>query len=63
MSVEYIIAESQIPAIVFFKDNDMKIKLFAAAAAALVSAGASAQSSVTLYGVADAGIELSLIHI
>ncbi|KHK51977.1 membrane protein [Ralstonia sp. A12] len=35
----------------------MKIKLFAAAAAALVSAGASAQSSVTLYGVADAGIE------
>ena len=57
MSVEYIIAESQIPAIVFFKDNDMKIKLFAAAAAALVSAGASAQSSVTLYGVADAGIE------
>ncbi|CAJ0813753.1 Outer membrane porin protein [Ralstonia flaminis] len=55
--MEYIITTSQIPAIVFFKDNDMKIKLFAAAAAALVSAGASAQSSVTMYGVADAGIE------
>ncbi len=35
----------------------MKIKLFAAAAAALVSAGAFAQSSVSLYGVADAGVE------
>lgn len=35
----------------------MKIKLFAAAAAALVSTGAFAQSSVNLYGVADAGIE------
>ena len=35
----------------------MKIKLFAAAAAALVSAGAFAQSSVTMYGVVDAGVE------
>ena len=35
----------------------MKIKLFAAAAAALVSAGAFAQSSVNLYGVVDAGVE------
>ena len=35
----------------------MKIKLFAAAAASLVSAGAFAQSSVSLYGVADAGVE------
>ncbi|MGM3274564.1 porin [Ralstonia sp. 24A2] len=35
----------------------MKIKLFAAAAASLVSAGAFAQSSVTLYGVVDAGVE------
>ena len=35
----------------------MKIKLFAAAAAALVSAGALAQSSVTMYGVVDAGVE------
>lgn len=48
---------SQILAIVFFKENDMKIKLFAAAAAALVSAGAFAQSSVNLYGVVDAGVE------
>jgi predicted porin len=37
----------------------MKIKLFAAAAMALVSAGAFAQSSVTLYGVADVGIEVA----
>lgn len=37
--------------------TDMKIKLFAAAAAAMVSAGAYAQSSVTMYGVVDAGIE------
>ncbi|MDW3686030.1 porin [Cupriavidus sp. CV2] len=35
----------------------MKIKLFAAAAAALFAASAQAQSSVTLYGVADVGIE------
>ncbi|WP_439890893.1 porin [Ralstonia sp. 25C] len=35
----------------------MKIKLFAAAAAALVSTGVFAQSSVNLYGVADVGIE------
>ena len=35
----------------------MKIKLFAAAAAALVSAGAFAQSNVTMYGVVDAGVE------
>lgn len=35
----------------------MKIKLAAAAATALLAAGAQAQSSVTLYGVADAGIE------
>jgi len=42
---------------VFFKDNDMKIKLFAAAAASLVSAGAFAQSSVSLYGTVDAGVE------
>jgi len=35
----------------------MKMKLFAAAVAALAAGGAYAQSSVTLYGVADAGIE------
>lgn len=35
----------------------MKIKLFAAAAAALISAGAFAQSSVTMYGAVDAGVE------
>jgi len=35
----------------------MKIKLFAAAAAALVSAGAFAQSSVSLYGTVDTGLE------
>lgn len=35
----------------------MKIKLSAMAAAALFAAGAQAQSSVTLYGVADVGIE------
>ncbi|MET3448195.1 porin [Ralstonia sp. 1138] len=35
----------------------MKIKMFAAAAAALMSTGAFAQSSVTLYGVADVGVE------
>ncbi|MCO5400731.1 porin [Ralstonia soli] len=35
----------------------MKIKLFAAAAASLVSAGAFAQSSVSLYGTVDAGVE------
>lgn len=55
--MEYIMTTSQIPAIVFFKDNDMKIKLFAAAAATLVSAGAFAQSSVSLYGTVDAGVE------
>ncbi|QQX84094.1 porin [Cupriavidus necator] len=36
---------------------DMKMKLFAAAVAALAAGGAYAQSSVTLYGVVDAGIE------
>ncbi|CAG2155091.1 porin [Cupriavidus numazuensis] len=35
----------------------MKMKLFAAAVAALAAGGAYAQSSVTLYGVVDAGIE------
>ena len=35
----------------------MKIKLFAVAAATLFAASAQAQSSVTLYGVADVGIE------
>lgn len=35
----------------------MKYKLLAIAAASLVATGAHAQSSVTLYGVADAGIE------
>ncbi|WP_018313905.1 porin [Cupriavidus sp. UYPR2.512] len=35
----------------------MKMKLFAAAVAALAAGGAYAQSSVTLYGVADVGIE------
>ncbi|AJG21186.1 porin [Cupriavidus basilensis] len=34
----------------------MKMKLFAAAVAALAAGGAYAQSSVTLYGVVDAGI-------
>jgi predicted porin len=36
---------------------DMKMKLFAAAVAALAAGGAYAQSSVTLYGVVDAGVE------
>ena len=36
---------------------DMKMKLFAAAVAAMAAGGAYAQSSVTLYGVVDAGIE------
>ena len=36
---------------------DMKMKLFAAAVAALAAGGAYAQSSVTLYGVADVGLE------
>ncbi|CAG9182899.1 porin [Cupriavidus respiraculi] len=35
----------------------MKMKLFAAAVAALAAGGAYAQSSVTLYGVVDAGLE------
>lgn len=35
----------------------MKMKLFAAAVAALAAGGAYAQSSVTLYGVVDAGVE------
>lgn len=35
----------------------MKMKLFAAAVAAMAAGGAYAQSSVTLYGVVDAGIE------
>ncbi|WP_454728090.1 MULTISPECIES: porin [Cupriavidus] len=35
----------------------MKMKLFAAAVAALTAGGAYAQSSVTLYGIVDAGIE------
>ncbi|WP_296228777.1 porin [Ralstonia sp. UBA689] len=35
----------------------MKMKLFAAAVAALAAGGAYAQSSVTLYGVADVGVE------
>jgi len=35
----------------------MKLKLLAISAAALASAGVHAQSSVTLYGVADVGIE------
>ena len=35
----------------------MKMKLFAAAVAALAAGGAYAQSSVTLYGVADVGLE------
>jgi predicted porin len=35
----------------------MKMKLFAAAVAVLAAGGAYAQSSVTLYGVADVGIE------
>lgn len=35
----------------------MKYKIIAAAAAVLASAGVQAQSSVTLYGVADVGIE------
>lgn len=35
----------------------MKMKLFAAAVAALAASGAYAQSSVTLYGVADVGVE------
>lgn len=35
----------------------MKLKLLALAAAAIASTGAYAQSSVTLYGVADVGIE------
>jgi len=35
----------------------MKMKLFAAAVAALAAGGAYAQSSVTLYGVIDAGVE------
>lgn len=34
----------------------MKMKLFAAAVAALAAGGAYAQSSVTLYGVVDAGL-------
>src|SRR6516225_900911 len=38
---------------------DMKMKLFAAAVAALAAGGAYAQSSVTLYGVVDAGVEYS----
>jgi len=37
----------------------MKMKLFAAAVAALAAGGAYAQSSVTLYGVVDAGVEYS----
>jgi len=37
----------------------MKMKLFAAAVAALAAGGAYAQSSVTLYGVIDAGVEYS----
>ena len=36
----------------------MKMKLFAAAVAALAAGGAYAQSSVTLYGVVDAGLTL-----
>ncbi len=39
------------------EENNMKLKWYAAALAALASTAASAQSSVTLYGVADAGIE------
>jgi len=35
----------------------MKMKLFAAAVAAMAAGGAYAQSSVTLYGVVDAGVE------
>lgn len=35
----------------------MKMKLFAAAVAALAAGGAYAQSSVTLYGIADVGLE------
>lgn len=35
----------------------MKLKLFAIAAGLLASAGACAQSSVTLYGIVDAGVE------
>ena len=35
----------------------MKMKLFAAAVAALAAGGAYAQSSVTLYGVVDTGVE------
>lgn len=35
----------------------MKMKLFAAAVAALAAGGAYAQSSVTLYGIADVGVE------
>jgi len=35
----------------------MKMKLFAAAVAALAAGGAYAQSSVTLYGIVDAGVE------
>ena len=35
----------------------MKIKLAAAAATMMVAMGAQAQSSVTLYGVADVGVE------
>jgi predicted porin len=39
------------------RDINMNMKLFAAVLATLAAGTASAQSSVTLYGVADAGIE------